>query len=171
MTYEKALEWCENHVPQMQFESFKDWFDACENELQTPALFESERFQQMMRDSWDATSGEREEREKLIREIQEREAEEITTEPVTEPAVQTPSPQTFNVQVDIRSGEPVSVSLPSEPKTVIPIERIEREPEPTPEPERVLPPTGKAPELPKPIVGETRLQRLARRLRRVLGLR
>lgn len=165
LTYEKAVEWCENHVPQIQFERFEDWLEACEQELNTPTLFENERFISMMRDSWQAGSSDREEVESVRRQLEEAEIEEPTSEPSA----------VAQITVDLNTGKPKSVSIPHRtseiPISSLPLnEQIDRQSVQVDETKVKLPETGKAPELAKPVKKQGILQRItsgAKRLFRI----
>lgn len=162
MTYEKAVEWCENHVPQIQFDNFEDWLEACEQELNTPALFENERFISMMRDSWKAGSSDRAEVESVREQMERAEMQEPTSEPT----------EIAQVTVDLKTGRPISANIPHKTTEVqIPFnEQIDRQSIQVDETKREIPITGQAPELPKAPVKESGLRRLANRLRRLFRI-
>lgn len=52
MTYETALQWSIDNIPTAQFNSFDEWYDALEDNFQTPVLTGSPTFRQMAKDSW-----------------------------------------------------------------------------------------------------------------------
>jgi hypothetical protein len=52
MTYENAIEWLEKNVPLDNYDEFSDWYEACEEKLNTPNLFESAEFNKMLEDLW-----------------------------------------------------------------------------------------------------------------------
>lgn len=52
MTYENAIEWLEKNVPLDNYDEFSDWYEASEEKLNTPNLFESVEFNKMLEDLW-----------------------------------------------------------------------------------------------------------------------
>ena len=52
MTYENVVSWCERNIPQEEYDSFADWYDACYEKVNTPNLFDNADFNRMMEDSW-----------------------------------------------------------------------------------------------------------------------
>jgi len=52
MTYEKALEWLEANVNKYDYDTFRDWYEACKEKIQTPNLFDNPDFNRELEDSW-----------------------------------------------------------------------------------------------------------------------
>ena len=52
MTYENVVSWCEKNIPQEDYDSFSEWYDACYDKVNTPSLFENPDFNRMLEDSW-----------------------------------------------------------------------------------------------------------------------
>lgn len=137
MTYESALDWAEMNLPMAMFDDFDSWFDAIENNFNTPSLTDSPKFQSQARELWERNMGR----------IIEREQEEI--------------PERVTVEIDtatneIESIKPVGVTQPIN----IPIQVDERE--------RIIPETGRAPELPKPVIRESLVQKIVGFFRRLI---
>lgn len=110
MTYEQALEWLIDNIPIDMFDSYEDWYNACKQEIQTPALWDSPRFNRMHEDYWKNNKS--------------FEQEEIPIPEPKEPIIE----------------EKITITKRSDSNIVQEEKEIIR-----------LPPTGKAPELPKPI--------------------
>lgn len=152
MTYENAVEWCIDNIPISQFDSFEEWREQCEAELQTPNLFESDKFNSMLRNAYFANGGTDSPTE--IREFIEDSGGEIPDETI--------------IELDKREKSDARIDIDA-PAQITAQQRIPIPPSIEPERLREIPPTGQAPELPKPEFKEQRkgfLTRLRERLRR-----
>ncbi len=52
MTYENVLQWLIDNVPVSQSEDYRDWFNACKQEINTPSLWDSPSFNRMHEKAW-----------------------------------------------------------------------------------------------------------------------
>ena len=52
MTYENAIEWLERNVNMYDYDNFRDWYEACEEKIETRNLFEKPEFNRMLEDTW-----------------------------------------------------------------------------------------------------------------------
>lgn len=52
MTYQEALDWLERNVNMYDYDTFKDWYEACEDKIQTPNLFSIPEFNKGLEDMW-----------------------------------------------------------------------------------------------------------------------
>lgn len=52
MTYEDALDWLERNVNMYDYDNFRDYYEACEENIQTPSLFDKPEFNNMLEDLW-----------------------------------------------------------------------------------------------------------------------
>lgn len=119
MTYEDALDWLSENVPIDMYDSYRDWYEACKNEIQTPALWDNPRFNRMHEAYWK------------------------NNKDVSEP--QDIMPQETQTQREEIEREEISKRPPSSYRE--PEQSIEQ-PEYLPsEQERFIPATGKAPDI------------------------
>lgn len=165
LTYETAVQWGIDNVPMSLYDSFEDWYSACETEFGAKSkLFDNDKFRDMMFSAWsdemdeDEDIPERESRFEIpsLPRKERPQTEKMDTErkPATE---RTPEPLPFNKQVE-QQHQPVF-----ETKQPIVIQSS------TIQSQRILPPTGKAPELPKPVFKQSlgeRARGFFRRFRR-----
>jgi len=130
MTYENALGWLTDNLPKDMYDNYDDWYNACRQEIQTPALWDSISFTKAHRDYWNSHVSE----------------ENISTpeyeEPIQEPIYDTPSkPEPVNKYETIPTQKRPYRKFQQQP-----IEFEYNEIEQTAEiQEPVLPPTGSAP--------------------------
>lgn len=120
MAYEDAIDWLTENLPIEMYDSYSDWYNACKEEITTPALWGSSRFNRMHEDYWRNNRG-----------TIEREQDVLPQE--------MRAPQEQYEREEITRRPPESFREPEQP--------LEQEPYYPSEQERIIPETGRAPEL------------------------
>lgn len=150
--YDNVVQWFIDNIPISQFDSFEDWYNQCRAEIQTDELFNSDRFNSKLRDAYFRNGGTDSPRE--IREFVEDSGGEIPEETLQE------------LEKREKSDAIIDIDTPAQ---ITAQQRIPVPPSIEPERLREIPPTGRAPELPKPEFKEPRkgfLTRLRERFSR-----
>lgn len=144
MTYENALQWAIENIPMQEFDDFNDWYGALQENL--IGVTDSEQFQNKAFSAWQDAGMEQ---ERIFRDTNQAQVDEFIT------------PQnTVDARININTGQVESIR-PIGQQTPIPVQAL-----PPVEPERQLPPTGRAPEIKSnAIVKQSFLQRLKRLFR------
>lgn len=142
MTYENALNWAIENIPMQEFDSFDDWYGTVQENLL--GVTDSEQFQSMAFTAWQDAGF-----EEQFRDTSQVQVDEFI------------SPQnTVDARIDINTGQVESIR-PIGQQTPIPVQAL-----PPVEPERQLPPTGRAPEIKSNvIVKQSFLERVKRLFR------
>lgn len=100
MTYRDAANWAIENIPMNQFDSYEDWLDEVNKEVNTPELLAEKEFTDMLQRAWENTIGpidktkediekEREEQQRI--EQEQRRIEQFEVEEIKEPEIKEPT--------------------------------------------------------------------------------